>query len=109
MVLLAQQATGSSAAIHYTSPRLRREAKEDTITLVNQFQSMMTNIILAKREEAFVIAKQLQDAQEMATGAQQQVAEAQEKIHSQEAEIAEIAALVRGLEARLQLLQNKGH
>ncbi|EKM78195.1 hypothetical protein AGABI1DRAFT_129324 [Agaricus bisporus var. burnettii JB137-S8] len=72
ILVLAQQAKGSSAAVHFVSPRLRREAPDDTIALVNQFQTLMTNLSLAKRAEALELTKQLQTAQAALTNAQEQ-------------------------------------
>lgn len=112
-MVLAQQAIGSSAAVHFTSPRLRREATEEAGDLINDFQSLMTSLVLAKRSEALALAKQLQDAQnrvkesEMKEDkAQQATKVAEEKLAQKDAELVASNAYTQQLEAQLQALKN---
>ncbi|KAF9439869.1 hypothetical protein P691DRAFT_768681 [Macrolepiota fuliginosa MF-IS2] len=79
IIFMLQQAVGSSATVHYTSPRLCREAKEDTLEIIQQYQTLMNNLVLAKRQEALALAKQLYEAQDEANEARThaQAAEAQ--------------------------------
>ncbi|KAG6822545.1 hypothetical protein H0H92_013479, partial [Tricholoma furcatifolium] len=55
LLLLAQVPT-SKGLTHYSSPRLRREAKADTITLINQYQTLIRSLA-AKCDEALIIQK----------------------------------------------------
>lgn len=101
---MSQQAVGSSATVHYSSPRLRREAKEDTLDIIQQYQTLMNNLVLAKRQEALVLAKQLHDAQDQVAKAKTQAKEADAHIQAQQAQLDAQALLVKELEAKIQAL-----
>ncbi|KAJ3562027.1 hypothetical protein NP233_g9830 [Leucocoprinus birnbaumii] len=106
MLIMAQQATGSSATIHFASPRLRREGLQETADLINQFQTLMTNLVLAKRNETLALAKQLQKAQEKAKEANQAAELSQEQLASTTAQLLDREAYILRLEEELSRLCN---
>ncbi|KAJ3576597.1 hypothetical protein NP233_g335 [Leucocoprinus birnbaumii] len=59
-LVLSQQASGSSAVVHFSSAQLHREAMDDVTDLINQFQDLMMN--LAKKE-AEAAQKSVEDAE----------------------------------------------
>jgi len=65
-MIAAQQPSSSSATTHYTSSRLRRDAPDDTLSLINNFQVLTSNLLTAKREEALQLAKKLAEAERQA-------------------------------------------
>ena len=62
MMLVCQQASGSSAAVHYTSPRLRKEAKQDTVEIIQNYQSLMNRLLLSRRQDALIAIKEKEKA-----------------------------------------------
>lgn len=99
VLLLAQQATGSSATIHFASERLRREAFNDCANLVNQFQTLMTQLVLAKRSTTLALAQNL-DAAERAR------AVAEERLVDREEELAASRRANEELMAALEAIRN---
>ncbi|KAF8869350.1 hypothetical protein BD779DRAFT_1682308 [Infundibulicybe gibba] len=51
LVLMARHATGPPV-IHFSSSRLRRDAKPDAADLVNRFSNLTSALLVAKRDEA---------------------------------------------------------
>ena len=101
---MSQQAIGSSATIHYTSPRLRKEAKGETVEIIKTYQGLMNNLVLAKREEAKSLAKKLQSAKEETNKAQMEARLAEQQVQSQQSQLVAQALLVKELEAKLEAL-----
>lgn len=99
VLLLAQQATGSSATVHFASERLRREAFNDSANLVNHFQTLMTQLVLAKRSTTLALARNL-DASERARAA------AEEMLVNREAELVASQRANEGLMAELEAIRN---
>ncbi|KAF7761295.1 hypothetical protein Agabi119p4_10704 [Agaricus bisporus var. burnettii] len=75
VLLLAQQATGSSAVVHFTSERLRREAFNETSELIDLFQSLITSCVLAKRATTLALARNLEAAEKAQKEVERELAE----------------------------------
>lgn len=58
----AQHPGGVGATIHYTSPRLLRDAPDDMDAIVNDYHGLMTNLLQARRAEALELAKKYQES-----------------------------------------------
>lgn len=67
---MAQHGNSGSSATHFTSSSLRRDAKEDTVSLINQFHSITRALLVSKRQGALEMAKRLVEAEETAVNAQ---------------------------------------
>ncbi|KAF8343721.1 hypothetical protein F5887DRAFT_918313 [Amanita rubescens] len=87
LVLLGQHSSSGSSATHFTSASLRRDAKEDTLGLVNKFHSMTRALLVAKRQGALDMAKKLVEAQEIADNTKKTLA-------SKEAQLAAALTLI---------------
>lgn len=87
LVLLGQHSNSGSSVTHFTSASLRRDAKEDTLGLVNKFQAMTRALLVAKRQGALDMAKKLVEAQETAENAKKTLA-------SKEAQLAAALTLI---------------
>lgn len=85
--VMGQHGNSGSSATHFTSSSLRRDAKEDTVTLVNKFHSITRALLIAKRHNAVDMAKELAEAREIADNAQKGLA-------SKEAQLAQALALL---------------
>ncbi|KAF8062386.1 hypothetical protein FPV67DRAFT_1449182 [Lyophyllum atratum] len=105
MVLAVQQPTGASTATHYTSPRLRRDAKADTAKILNQFQVLTSGLLAAKRNEALEIAKELQIAIAEKESLQE---ETQKVMADKDAEIIAHASVIADLQAKIKQLEGAG-
>ncbi|KAF9441122.1 hypothetical protein P691DRAFT_682291, partial [Macrolepiota fuliginosa MF-IS2] len=71
----------------HTSPRLHQEVKEDTLEIIQQYQTLMNNLVLAKRQEALALAKQLHEAQDEANEARTQAQAAEAQVQAQQAQL----------------------
>ncbi|KAG6827241.1 hypothetical protein H0H92_012651 [Tricholoma furcatifolium] len=61
--LLLSQLPTSKGLIHFSSSRLRREAKDDVTRIVNEFQLVTRSLLAAKRDEAAAILKRYDESQ----------------------------------------------
>ncbi|KAG6827545.1 hypothetical protein H0H92_011352 [Tricholoma furcatifolium] len=62
-LLFLAQLPSSKALTHYSSSRLRREAKSDTLRVINQYQAVIRSLLAAKRDEAVNIQKRFEETQ----------------------------------------------
>ncbi|KAG6805748.1 hypothetical protein H0H92_014168, partial [Tricholoma furcatifolium] len=85
-LLFLGQLPSSKALTHYASSRLRREAKAETIDVINQYQAIIRTLLAAKRYEAVTIQKRYDEAQKDLDLAQQELA-------LKEAELAQYRAM----------------
>ncbi|KAG6823802.1 hypothetical protein H0H92_009000 [Tricholoma furcatifolium] len=85
-LLFLGQLPSSKALTHYASSRLRREAKAETIDVINQYQAIIRTLLAAKRYEAVSIQKRYDEVQKDLDSAQQELA-------LKEAELAQYRAL----------------
>ena len=86
-MLAAQHSSSGSAATHFTSANLRRDAMDDTLEIINKFRLVTSSLLQAKRQDALEIAKQLAESNERVRNLQEQVA-------SQEAALATANSLL---------------
>ncbi|KAG6810083.1 hypothetical protein H0H92_013379 [Tricholoma furcatifolium] len=93
-LLVLAQSPSSKALTYYASPRLRREAKTETVQLIAQFQDILRTLLAAKRGEALLMQKQfeqkeweLQQANEANAASQAQLREKEMELASKEAEL----------------------
>lgn len=56
----AQHPGGAGATIHYTSPRLLRDAPDHAGEIVNDYHQLMSNLLQARRLEALNISQKYQ-------------------------------------------------
>jgi hypothetical protein len=87
MFVAAQHPNATSPFVHYTSPRLRRDAKGDAQRLVNEFQVLMNGLIHARRRDALELAKTLEKANIQKEEAEAKLRAVQEAMHRQKAEL----------------------
>ncbi|KAG6809251.1 hypothetical protein H0H92_001002 [Tricholoma furcatifolium] len=87
LLLLAQLPT-SKALTHYSSSRLRRDAKSDTLQIINQYQTTIRTLLAAKRDEAITIQKWYEDARRDLDNAEQARVAIQAQLVAKEAELA---------------------
>lgn len=85
---MAQQATGSSACIHFASERLRREAFDQCANLVNNFQSLMTQLVIAKRSTTLALTQNLEASEKARAQVEKQLVERENTVANTEAELA---------------------
>ena len=85
---MAQHGSSGSSATHFTSSSLRRDAKEDAVSLINQFHSITRALLLTKRQEALDMAKKLVEAEESIQNAHKVLA-------SREAQLAKTLDLLK--------------
>ncbi|KAG6826915.1 hypothetical protein H0H92_013913 [Tricholoma furcatifolium] len=85
-LLFLGQLPSSKALTHYASSRLRREAKAETINVINQYQALIRTLLAAKRYEAVTIQKRFDEVQKDLDQAQQELA-------LKEAELAQYRAM----------------
>ncbi|KAF8880857.1 hypothetical protein BD779DRAFT_1445880, partial [Infundibulicybe gibba] len=93
LVLMARHATGPPV-IHFSSSRLRRDAKPDATDLVNRFSNLTSALLVAKRDEALQLAKKLDEVEAQKQAADAEISATRETLASQEAEIAAKDALI---------------
>jgi hypothetical protein len=108
MMLVCQQASGSSAAVHYTSPRLRKEAKQDTVEIIQHYQSLMNRLLLSRRQDALVAIKEKEIAQKEVEQAQEKTRQAEERLKAQETQLEAQTILLQKLQAQMEELQTQG-
>ncbi|KZP25726.1 hypothetical protein FIBSPDRAFT_733519 [Athelia psychrophila] len=60
MFVAAQHPNANGQLIHYTSPRLRRDAREDTVAFVQQFSVIINGLVHARRKDALEMGKALE-------------------------------------------------
>lgn len=104
-MLAVQRSSGDSAALHYTSPRLRRDAKKDTVDLLNNFQNLTSKLLAAKREEALKLITELQNAKDAAKTAEKAAAQA---IVEKDTEVLVKDSIIADLQRQILLLQGEG-
>ncbi|KAF8332877.1 hypothetical protein F5887DRAFT_1080617 [Amanita rubescens] len=80
LAVMAQHGNAGSSATHFTSSSLRRDAKEDTVSLINQFHSITRALLVTKRQGALEMAKRLVEAEESAVDAQATLAAKQAQL-----------------------------
>lgn len=71
----------------------------DTLDLINQFQSLTSNLLTAKRSEALQLAKKLSQAEASKLKAEQEAEASRAALMAQAAEIAEKNALLAQYQA----------
>ncbi|KAF8869182.1 hypothetical protein BD779DRAFT_1458133, partial [Infundibulicybe gibba] len=93
LAFMARHATGP-AVTHFSSSRLRRDARPDATDLVNRFSNITSALLVAKRDEALKLAKQLEEAEARKQAADAEILATRKALVSREAEIAEKDALI---------------
>lgn len=105
MMLVSQQAGGSLAAVHYTSPRLRREAKQDTLEIIQGYQSLMNRLFLSRRQDALTALKEKEILEKQAEEAKEATKIAEERIKAQQIQLEAQSLLLQELQAKMDNLQ----
>ncbi|KAG6805771.1 hypothetical protein H0H92_014085, partial [Tricholoma furcatifolium] len=91
-LLFLAQLPSSKALTHYSSSRLRREAKTDTLNVINQYQSIIRALLAAKRDEAVKIQKRYEATRRDLDRAQQTLEQKEAELALKEAELARYRA-----------------
>ncbi|KAG6806679.1 hypothetical protein H0H92_010429 [Tricholoma furcatifolium] len=91
-LLFLAQLPSSKALTHYSSSRLRREAKTDTLRLINQYQTLIRTLLAAKRDEAVTIQKHYEQAQRDLESAQQAKAVMEAELARKDTELQNLRA-----------------
>lgn len=94
MVLASQHSNSGSAATHFTSASLRRDAKEDAVAMVNIFQKATSALLQAKCSEAVSLTRKLAEVDN-------QICELRSQLAERDAQRGEVEEEVRTLRARL--------
>jgi hypothetical protein len=106
VLILAQQATGSSASINFASERLRREAYDQSADLVNEFQSLMTRLVIAKHSTTLALAQNLQASEKARAEAEDQLVRKENAVAAAEAELVASRRANQELLSELETLRN---
>ncbi|EKM77073.1 hypothetical protein AGABI1DRAFT_130799 [Agaricus bisporus var. burnettii JB137-S8] len=106
VLVLAQQATGTSASVHFASDRLRREAFYQTTNLFNEFQSLMTQLVIAKRSTALALAQNLEASEKARAEMENKLAERESQVASTEAELMAARNANKEILSELEALRN---
>jgi hypothetical protein len=80
---------------------MRQDAKQDTVDLLNAFQNVTSSLLLAKREEAVKIAKQLVNTERLKEAAEHDAQEIRQVLEERDAEIIKKNALIERYQALL--------
>ena len=56
--------SGVSPTVHYTSPRLGRDAPESMDEIINDFCRMIASLLQSRRTDAFVLASKLKQTEQ---------------------------------------------
>ena len=64
LFLGAQHSSSVGSTIHYTSPRLARDASEEIGGIVTDFHTLMTQLLHSRRTEALSLQRQLLEVEE---------------------------------------------
>ncbi|EGO00917.1 hypothetical protein SERLA73DRAFT_71884 [Serpula lacrymans var. lacrymans S7.3] len=96
LLLAAQHPQANVHFIHYTSPRLHREAKADTNQIVNSFADTINNLQNARRTDAIELSQKLSEANQSKERAEAELAR-------QQVDLAEKDALISEYRSRLGL------
>ncbi|KII92990.1 hypothetical protein PLICRDRAFT_62370, partial [Plicaturopsis crispa FD-325 SS-3] len=94
LFIAAQHPHASAQFVHWTSPRLRRDAKADVTDLVNRFQTMINSLINARRKDAFEMGKALEDERTRRNEAEKEAESSRQAVQQQEAELKDKNALI---------------
>jgi hypothetical protein len=98
----AQHPTASSPFVHYSSPRIRRDAKPQLIEIQQQFLKIFSALQTSRRHEAMELAVELAQAQEQHKEAAAEVEQVRNALAEERAKIVAQEALI----ARLQAIAN---
>jgi hypothetical protein len=108
LVVLAQHPNAASHFIHYESPRLRREAKNDTKELLENFNITISSLMNARRRDAIEMGKALALAERQKSNADAEVESSRQALERQtemlrrkEMEMAEKDAIIAKYKALL--------
>jgi hypothetical protein len=101
LFVAAQQPNSASQFIHYTSPRLRRDAKTDMQHIINQFGILINGLTNARRREALELGKALAQATEAAEAAEAEAQATRQALAQQTTEMAQKDALLAQYRSRL--------
>ncbi|KAG6810148.1 hypothetical protein H0H92_013088 [Tricholoma furcatifolium] len=91
-LLFLAQLPSSKALTHYSSSRLRREAKRDTLNVINQYQTVIRALLAAKRDEAVKIQKRYEETQRDLDNVQHALVEKEAELALRNAELARYRA-----------------
>jgi uncharacterized protein YbcC (UPF0753/DUF2309 family) len=105
LFVAAQHPNATGHFVHYESPRLRRDAKEDTKQLINQFNVVISGLINARRKDALEMGKALAKADKEAESSRQALAQREVELREQHDEIRDKDALITKYKALLGLDQ----
>lgn len=86
--LAAQHPHAIGEFIHFTSPRLLRDAKSDMEELVNDLNATFTGLMNARRKNALDMGRALAKAQQVASTAKAEASAMRRELEAHHAELA---------------------
>jgi septal ring factor EnvC (AmiA/AmiB activator) len=97
-----QHSNAGSQFIHYTSPRLRKDAKQDAQRLTNQFNFIVNGLMHARRKDALELGKTLAESRQETAVVREQMRAAQKALADREEELQRKIAEIAEIKARLE-------
>ena len=88
LFVAAQHPNASGQFIHYTSPRLRREAKDNTKEIVQQFHTTVNSLMNARRKDALEMGRALEISRHELAQKEDEVCKQVDEIHEKDALLA---------------------
>jgi hypothetical protein len=90
------------------TPRLRREAKQDTLEIIQNYQSLMNKLLLARRRDALIAIKEKEIAEKEVEKVQEMTRLAKERIRTQQTQLEAQSIFLQELQAKMEGLQAQG-
>ncbi|KDR73876.1 hypothetical protein GALMADRAFT_71426, partial [Galerina marginata CBS 339.88] len=97
----AQHCSGVGATVHYTSPRLLRDAREPMNEIANDFHELMTTLLQSRRTDALTLSRKLKKAEEDKEVMDKKVEHMSDKLATQEDKLANQERLLQLYASRL--------
>ena len=78
----AQHANALGGALHYASPRLRKDGRQDTNNFASQFLELMKGVSDARKVDVLALQSQLRKSQQEIAAMQQSNVDVQQKLQA---------------------------
>jgi predicted short-subunit dehydrogenase-like oxidoreductase (DUF2520 family) len=94
LIVAAQHPNASAPFIHWESPRIRRDAKDDAKDIIKRFNMTITSLMNARRQDALEMGKALAEAQKRGEDAEVEAESSRQALKKQESELAAKDAII---------------
>lgn len=107
--MAAQHGQARQPFLHYSSPRLRRDAQHQLEDIINRFQTLYSGLVSARRQDALEMHGQMLSAKAEAAEVQQKLAQVQEEKQTAEIEAQQAYSVLlqKQMESERQIAQYK--